>query len=174
MMTKKVVYLANPYGFSPTTRDLLVPVISRLERLGLEVWEPFAKVDEIVGPGPCDAGWALSVGALDVSAVKRSDAVFAIVNGCPPDEGVCVELGIAIAMGIPTFLYRDDFRRCADSDHYPLNLMLFTGMPSGIEGPDFLGWRDFYHTGLDDITNASKALARWSRGELVLRKDERT
>ncbi len=40
-----------------------------------------------------------------------------------------VELGLAIAWGKPTFLFLDDFRRCSDSDVYPLNLMLFTGMP---------------------------------------------
>ena len=41
-----------------------------------------------------------------------------------------VELGMAIALGKPTFLFRDDFRRATDSEHYPLNLMLFTGCPS--------------------------------------------
>ena len=42
-----------------------------------------------------------------------------------------VELGLAIAWGKPTFLFRDDFRRCTDSEVYPLNLMLFTGLPGG-------------------------------------------
>ena len=40
-----------------------------------------------------------------------------------------VELGMAIALGKPTFLFRDDFRRATDSEEYPLNLMLFTGIP---------------------------------------------
>ena len=38
-----------------------------------------------------------------------------------------IELGMAIALGKPTFLFRDDFRSVADTDEYPLNLMLFTG-----------------------------------------------
>ena len=38
-----------------------------------------------------------------------------------------VELGLAIAWEKPVFLFRDDFRRCTDSEMYPLNLMLFTG-----------------------------------------------
>ena len=40
-----------------------------------------------------------------------------------------VELGMAIAWTKPVFLFRDDFRRCTDSEVYPLNLMLFTGLP---------------------------------------------
>ena len=62
--------------------------------------------------------------------MRTADALFAVVNGCPPNEGVMVELGQAIAWGKPTFLFRDDFRRCADNEVYPvypLNLMLFAG-----------------------------------------------
>ena len=40
-----------------------------------------------------------------------------------------VKLGMAIAWGKPVFLFRDDFRRCTDSEAYPLNLMVFTGLP---------------------------------------------
>ena len=84
----------------------------------------------------------------------EADAVFAIVNGTPPDEGVMVELGVAIALGKKTFLFRDDFRRCTDSERYPLNLMLFTGLPKR-------GWQNYYYTSLADIANPDKALARW-------------
>jgi nucleoside 2-deoxyribosyltransferase len=52
--------------------------------------------------------------------VRDADALLAIVNGTPPDEGVMLELGAAIALGKPVFLYRDDFRRCSDSEDYPL------------------------------------------------------
>jgi len=61
--------------------------------------------------------------------VRDADGIFAVVNGCPPDEGVMVELGMAIAWEKAVFLFRDDFRRCTDSEAYPLNLMLFTGLP---------------------------------------------
>ena len=88
----------------------------------------------------------------------NSDATFAVVNGVPPDDGVMVELGMAIALGKPTFLFRDDFRRATDSEEYPLNLMLFTGMPQE-------GWLDYYYTSLQEITAPGKALARWARSE---------
>jgi nucleoside 2-deoxyribosyltransferase len=91
--------------------------------------------------------------------VVESDATFAIVNGTPPDEGVMVELGAAIALGKKTFLFRDDFRRCTDSEDYPLNLMLFTGLPED-------SWQDYYYTALDEIAAPDKALARWLQGTL--------
>ena len=87
--------------------------------------------------------------------MRGADAIFAVVNGVPPDEGVMVELGMAIALGKPTFLFRDDFRRATDSEEYPLNLMLFTGMPHD-------AWRGFYYTCVDEIASSGKALARWA------------
>ena len=71
------------------------------------------------------------IGQADLRDVRDADGLFAVVNGCPPDEGVMVELGMAIAWEKPVFLFRDDFRRCADSEAYPLNLMVFTGLPEG-------------------------------------------
>ncbi|MDJ0765812.1 MAG: nucleoside 2-deoxyribosyltransferase [Myxococcota bacterium] len=150
----KKVYLANPYGFSKQAKESLLPAIVRqLESLGLEVWEPFARNNQ---EGLTDTpGWAYRVGQKDVSDVRESDAIFAVVNGTPPDEGVMVELGIAIALGKPTFLFRDDFRRCTDSEDYPLNLMLFAGLPAE-------GWKAYYYQSVEEITEPSKALARWA------------
>ena len=123
----KTIYLANPYGFSVQQRDLLLPpIVAALERLGLEVLEPFARNNQTDVPS---TGWAYRVGQRDFRDVVESDAVFAVVNGVPPDEGVMVELGMAIALRKPTFLFRDDFRRVVESEQYPLNLMLFTGLP---------------------------------------------
>ena len=88
--------------------------------------------------------------------LKDSDGLFAIVNGSPPDEGVMVEVGIAIALGKPTFLFRDDFRKCTDSDEYPLNLMTFTGIP-------YDSWNDYFYRSLDEIENKDKAIYKWLR-----------
>ena len=150
---KTVVYLANPYGFSAQQRALLLPqLVEALEALGLEVWEPFERNNQVDFSEP---GWAYRVGQADFSDVREADAIFAVVNGVPPDEGVMVELGMAIALGKPTFLFRDDFRRATDSEEYPLNLMLFTGMPRD-------AWRGFYYTSVDEIASPGKALARWA------------
>lgn len=148
----KTIYLASPYGFSAQQKQHLLPEFVRvLESLGAEVWEPFERNNQI---DRTQAGWAYQIGQADLRDVREVDAVFAIVNGTPPDEGVMVELGVAIALGKKTFLFRDDFRRCTDSERYPLNLMLFTGLPKR-------GWKNYYYTSLADIANPDKALARW-------------
>ena len=133
---------------------LLPAIIEALESLGVEVWEPFARNNQEDLSKP---GWAYRIGQADFRDVREADAIFAVVNAVPPDEGVMVELGMAIALGKPTFLFRDDFRRVTDSEEYPLNLMLFTGLPEK-------GWRDFYYTSVDEITAPAKALARWAGG----------
>ena len=150
----KTIYLANPYGFSVQQRALLLPpIVTALGSLGLEVWEPFARNNQVDFQA---AGWAYQVGQKDFRDVAESDAIFAVVNGVPPDAGVMIELGMAIALGKPAFLFRDDFRRATDSEQYPLNLMLFTGLPEE-------GWRDYYYTSVEEITSPEKALARWAR-----------
>ena len=153
---RKSVYLANPYGFSAQQQALLLPpIIEALAALGLDVCEPFGrpgeKVDRTV------PGWAYRIGQLCYRDVCEADAIFAVVNGVPPDEGVMIELGMAIALGKPTFLFRDDFRRVADTDEYPLNLMLFTGMPQD-------EWERYYYRSVEEITAPDKALARWAAG----------
>jgi nucleoside 2-deoxyribosyltransferase len=151
---KKRIYLANPYGFSKQQQTLLPALVAALEELGLEVWEPFARNNQVDFAEP---GWAYRIGQKDARDVREADAIFAVVNGTPPDEGVMVELGIAIALGKPTFLFRDDFRRCTDSEEYPLNLMLFTGMPEQ-------SWRSYYYESIEAIADPNKALARFTAG----------
>ena len=150
-MSKKI-YLANPYGFSQQQKQLLLPpIITKLESLGLEVWEPFQRNNQQDFSQP---GWAYRIARADLDDVKKCDGIFAIVNGTPPDEGVMVELGIAIALNKAIFLFRDDFRRCTDSEQYPLNLMIFAGLPE-------VNWEDYYYTDVEDIDIPEKALYKW-------------
>ena len=150
--TPRTIYLASPYGFSAQWKRLLLPeFIGALETLGLEVWEPFARNGQV---NLAEPGWAYRVAQRDLQDVRDADALFAIVNGTPPDEGVMVELGAAIALGKPTFLFRDDFRRCTDSEQYPLNLMLFAGLPE-------VEWEQYVYNDLSEISDPKKALIRW-------------
>ncbi len=152
----KTVYLANPYGFSLQQRQRLLPeIVQALEALGLEVWEPFQRNNQ---EDRGNDGWAYRVGQADFRDVRESDGIVAVVNGWPPDEGVMVELGMAIALGKATFLFRDDFRRVSDTREYPLNLMLFTGLPQR-------GWQDYYFTSIAELGSPAKALAPWAKGE---------
>lgn len=148
----KRIYLANPYGFSHQQKTLLLPpIVQVLESLGAEVWEPFARNNQI---DFSQTGWAYQVAQADVNDVRNCDGIFAIVNGTPPDEGVMVELGMAIALDKAIFLFRDDFRRCTDSEQYPLNLMLFAGLPQ-------TRWQDYYYTSVEEIGSPQKALYQW-------------
>ncbi len=152
MTKRRTLYLANPYGFSAQQREgPLAALVRALGAAGAEVWEPFARTG---GLDTAQPDWAYRVGQADLRDVREADGIFAVVNGCPPDEGVMVELGMAIAWGKPTFLFRDDFRRCSDSEAYPLNLMLFTGLPAE-------RWQAFWYASVEEIASPDKALARW-------------
>ena len=149
------LYLASPYGFSRHWRERLLPdFITALEQLGLEVLEPFSRNGQVDLAEP---GWAWRVAQADLQDVRDADGLLAIVNGTPPDEGVMLELGAAIALGKPVFLYRDDFRRCSDSEDYPLNLMVFSGLPQD-------GWQEWFYGSIEELSNPSKALMRWING----------
>ena len=89
-----------------------------------------------------------------LNAVVNGDNV--IVNGTPPDEGVMVEVGAAYALNKPVFLFRDDFRRCTDSDQYPLNLMLFAGLPES-------NWEEMVYDSIDSIRDQGSALGQWAQ-----------
>ena len=153
-MSNKTLYLASPYGFSDHWRVRLLPdFISKLESMGVKVLEPFFRNSHVNFSIP---GWANKVASSNFRDLRNCDGLFAIVNGSPPDEGVMVELGVAIALGKPTFLFRDDIRQCTDSNEYPLNLMIFMGIPSD-------NWNDYYYRSLDEIENKDKAIYKWLR-----------
>ena len=145
MATKKTLYLANAYGFSTQQRNgPLAELVHALTAAGAEVWEPFARNNnEAQRSGQ---GWAYRIGQADLKDIRNADGLFAVVNGCPPDEGVMVELGMATALNKPTFLFRDDIRRCTDCETYPVNLMLFAGLPA-------TGWEEYWYSSVEEITD---------------------
>ena len=153
-MTKKL-YLANPYGFSKQTKDLLPKFIKIFQDLNVEVYEPFERSKNVISN---KKDWAYEIAKTNLEDLKSCDCIFAIVNGNPPDEGVMVELGIAIALKKEIFLFRDDFRNCSDSDQYPLNLMLFVGLNKE-------SWTKNYFETLEDIYNPKKNFVNWAQNK---------
>ncbi len=159
---RKTLYLANPYGFSRQQRSgPLLDLVAALEQIGAEVWEPFARNND---PETLEAAdWAYRICQADMRDVRDADGLFAVVNGCPPDEGVMVELGMAIAWGKPIFLFRDDFRRYTDgADGFPLNAMLFSAFAKD-------AWERHWYTDLQQIFDPDKALVPWLAGRLIER-----
>ena len=149
---KKKLYLANPYGFSKQTKKLLDDFINIFNDLNVEVYEPFERSKNIIQK---EKEWAYELARNNFNDLKKCDCIFAIVNGTPPDEGVMIELGIAIALKKKIFLYRDDFRNCSDSNQYPLNLMLFLGLPKD-------NWKNYYFESLLDIRCNKKGFVEWA------------
>ena len=150
---KKKLYLANPYGFSKQTKKLLNEFINIFNQLNIEVYEPFERTSNMIQN---NGEWAYDLAKSNYYDLNKCDGIFAIVNGNPPDEGVMIELGIAIALKKKIFLFRDDFRNCSDSNQYPLNLMLFLGLPRE-------NWRKYYFESLNDIKNNEKGFLEWSK-----------
>ena len=150
---RKKLYLANPYGFSKQTKALLNEFIDIFNDLNIEVFEPFERAKPLIKQ---ENGGAYDVARSNFNDLKECDCIFAIVNGNPPDEGVMIELGIAIALKKEIFLFRDDFRYCSDSNQYPLNLMLFLGLPKD-------NWEKYYFESLQDIKNNKKRFVEWAK-----------
>ena len=150
---KKKLYLANPYGFSKQTKSLLNEFINIFNGLNIEVYEPFERTKQIMKKKD---NWAYNLAESNFHDLKKCDCIFAIVNGTPPDEGVMIELGIAIALKKKIFLFRDDFRTCSDSNQYPLNLMLFLGLPKD-------NWKKYYFESIQDIKSHKKGFMEWSK-----------
>ncbi len=150
---KKKLYLANPYGFSKQTKHLLYEFINVFNDLNIEVYEPFERSKHFIKKKD---NWAYDLAERNFHDLKKCDCIFAIVNGTPPDEGVMIELGIAIALKKKIFLYRDDFRNCSDNNQYPLNLMLFIGLPRD-------NWKNYYFESLQDIKSNKKGFVEWAK-----------
>ena len=148
---KKKLYLASPFGFSKQTKKLLCEFIKIFKELDIEVFEPFERTKKLINK---KKGWAYDVANSNYMDIKQSDCIFAIVNGNPPDEGVMIELGIAIALQKKIFLFRDDFRTCSDSEEYPLNLMLFLGLSKE-------NWLKDYIESIDEIISPKKNFLTW-------------
>ena len=92
---KKKLYLANPYGFSKQTKNLLPEFIKIFQNFNIDVYEPFERTKNLISN---KNDWAYELAKTNFEDLKLCDCIFAIVNGNPPDEGVMVELGIAIAL----------------------------------------------------------------------------
>ena len=150
---KKKLYLANSFGFSKQTKNLLYEFIDIFSDLNIEVYEPFERTKNLIQE---EGDWAYDLAERNYQDLKNCDCIFAIVNGNPPDEGVMIELGIAIALKKKIFLFRDDFRNCSDSNQYPLNLMLFLGLPRD-------GWIKYYFESLQDIKSNKKGFVEWAK-----------
>ena len=65
---KKKLYLANPYGFSKQTKNLLNEFIEIFNDLNVEVFEPFERVKPLIKQ---ESGWAYDVARSNFDDLKK-------------------------------------------------------------------------------------------------------
>ena len=73
---KKKLYLANPYGFSKQTKNLLFEFINIFNALDVEVYEPFERTKNIIQK---EGEWAYELAKSNYEDLKKCDCIFAIV-----------------------------------------------------------------------------------------------
>ena len=109
LTTKKTLYLANPYGFSPATaRRTATRACEGAGVDGADVWEPLTRNSQ---NDQARAGLEHRIEQADLRGMSEADGLFTVVNGCPQDEGFMVELGMAVACEKPVCPFRDERTR---------------------------------------------------------------
>jgi nucleoside 2-deoxyribosyltransferase len=130
------VYVASPLGFSECGRYYYKKVLlPRLRKCGCKIIDPWTltdekKIDAVVampyGPKKRDAWRRLNVeiGRNNENGIKRSDLVFAVLDGVDVDSGTASEIGCGFALGKVILGYRGDFRLSADNEGSTVNLQV--------------------------------------------------
>ena len=77
---KKKLYLANPYGFSKQTRNLLYEFINVFHDLNIEVYEPFQRTKHL--PQKED-NWAYDLAETNFHDLKKN-------TNCPNEQVVAL------------------------------------------------------------------------------------
>lgn len=94
------VYLAAPL-FTPTEREFIDQLASSIHRVG-DIYVPHRDghlVEEDIARGLERAEVYRAVYQRDIDEIRRCDVLIAVLDGRSPDEGVCIEIGFAKALG---------------------------------------------------------------------------
>lgn len=113
------LFLAAPL-FSEAERAFNSKIAAKLREKGFEVW--LAQETSFIQHGTHKEKQKIYEG--DISALKTSDAVVAVLNGVDVDAGVAFELGYATALGKPIVGLKTDYRTFSRMEE--VNLMLET------------------------------------------------
>lgn len=106
----KNVYFAAPL-FSAAERDYNLKIVHILESYGYKVFLP--QRDGFLAPeleGKTEEEKIDIIFRKDRDEVLKADIVFMLLDGRVPDEGACVELGIAYAAGKRCYGFKSDAR----------------------------------------------------------------
>ena len=106
----KKVYFASPM-FNHAEKAFNLEIVKVLEDYGYQVFLPQRDGIEAARlEGKSEEELIKMIFALDAQEVKKADIVFMNIDGRAPDEGACVELGIAYASGKRCYGVKTDTR----------------------------------------------------------------
>ena len=106
----KRVYFAGPL-FSQSEKDFNLKLANILEAHGYEVFLPQRDgIEAALLEGKTEEELTQMIFELDYTEVMKADIVFMNLDGRVPDEGACVELGIAYASGKRCYGVKTDTR----------------------------------------------------------------
>ena len=109
---KKRVYLACPM-FAAMEKEYSLKIASLLVRYGYDVFVPFRDGYEAAQlEGKSEQELVSMIFAKDLEEVKKADIFFFLLDGRAPDEGACVELGLAYAFNKRCYGFKTDTRVC--------------------------------------------------------------
>ena len=121
VLTGKRIYYASPL-FSEGEREYNLKIVAVLESYGYEVFLP--QRDGYLAPdlsGLTEEEKIDKIFKKDLEEVLKADIIFVLLDGRVPDEGACVELGIAYANGKRCYGMKSDARSLElDMDMNPM------------------------------------------------------
>jgi nucleoside 2-deoxyribosyltransferase len=132
------VYVASALGFSEATRPYNETLVGAVRGAGFEPLDPWADPDGATAAALAAAD-ALAdraeriaalravnarLAAANLAAIRRADAVLALLDGTDVDSGVAAEIGYAAALGTPVVGLRLDFRSAGDNEGGAVNLQV--------------------------------------------------
>jgi nucleoside 2-deoxyribosyltransferase len=118
------VYIAAPM-FSNAEKEFNVHIADQLAGLGYDTYLPQRDGGEaaaLVRQGMDEDSVRRRIYETDRAAISECAALVFVLDGRVPDEGACVELGMAVALGKPCVGLQTDCRRFGGTDSN--NLMI--------------------------------------------------
>jgi len=119
---KKTVYIAGPL-FSKSEQDFNLVLNEFLENLGFNTFLPQRDghlLFELVSNGSAKDEAIQKIFQKDSETIKNCDLVVFVMDGRVPDEGACVEIGLAFAYDKECFGLKTDSRSLMDDMDNPL------------------------------------------------------
>ena len=158
---KKTVYIAGPL-FSESELEFNRRLNTFLKNLGFNTFLPQEDghlLSELIEQGFEKDNAILMIFQKDVDKIKDSDIIVFVMDGRVPDEGACVEIGLAYAYEKECFGLKTDSRSLMSGMDNPL----ITGALKGRIATSFLELESFLRSfiGAEHITSQSaKSLHR--------------